>query len=41
VPNVQWVWKYFQAHPMVVPGDVGQVEARFGLFGDSINLEAT
>jgi hypothetical protein len=25
---------------MVLLGDVGQVEARFGLFGDSINLEA-
>jgi hypothetical protein len=24
---------------MVLLGDVGQVEARFGLFGDSINLE--
>jgi hypothetical protein len=26
-------------HPMVVLGDVGQVEARFGPFGDSVNLE--
>jgi hypothetical protein len=24
--------------PMVLLGDVGQVEARFHLFGDSINL---
>jgi hypothetical protein len=27
-------------HPMVLLGDVGQVEARFGPFGDSINIEA-
>jgi hypothetical protein len=27
--------------PMVVLGDVGQVEARFGPFGDSVNLSAT
>jgi hypothetical protein len=26
-------------HPMVLLGDVGQVEARFGLFRDSINLD--
>jgi hypothetical protein len=25
-------------HPMVLLGDVGQVEARFGPFGDSVNL---
>jgi hypothetical protein len=28
------------AHLMVLLGDIGQVEARFGLFGDSINLNA-
>jgi hypothetical protein len=28
-------------HLMVVLGDVGQVEARFGPFGDSVNLSAT
>jgi hypothetical protein len=39
VPNVQQAWKSFQAHSMVLLGDVGQVEARFGPFGDSINLE--
>jgi hypothetical protein len=38
--NVPWTWKSFQAHPMVLLGDVGQIKARFGLFGDSINLEA-
>jgi hypothetical protein len=26
--------------PMVLLGDEAQVEARFGLFGDSANLEA-
>jgi hypothetical protein len=26
--------------PMVPLGDVGQVEARFGPFGDSVNLSA-
>jgi hypothetical protein len=25
---------------MVILGDVGQVEARFGMFGDSVNLGA-
>jgi hypothetical protein len=30
----------FLAHPMVLLGDVGRVEARFDPFGDSINLEA-
>jgi hypothetical protein len=27
-------------HPMVLLGDEAQVEARFGLFGDSANLDA-
>jgi hypothetical protein len=31
-------WKSFSAHPMVLLGDMGQVQARFGLFGDSVNL---
>jgi hypothetical protein len=39
-PKVQRAWKSFQAHPMVLLGDVGQVEARFGLFEDSNNLKA-
>jgi hypothetical protein len=30
----------FLAHPMVLLGDIGQAEACFGPFGDSINLEA-
>jgi hypothetical protein len=36
--NVPQAWKSFWTHPMVLLGDVGQVEARFGLFGDSVNL---
>jgi hypothetical protein len=36
--NIPWARKSFWTHLMVVLGDVGQVEARFGLFGDSINL---
>jgi hypothetical protein len=32
------VLKSFWLHPMVLLGDVGQVEARFGLFGDSVIL---
>ena len=39
-PNVPREWKSFWAHPMVLLGDVDQVEARFGLFGDSVNLSA-
>jgi hypothetical protein len=39
--NVPWAWKSFLAHPMVLLGDVGQVEARFGLFGDSVNVGTT
>jgi hypothetical protein len=27
-------------HPMVLLGDEAQVDARFGLFGDSANLDA-
>ena len=30
--------KSFWMHPMVLLGDMGQVEARFGPFGDSVNL---
>jgi hypothetical protein len=30
----------FSGTPMVLQGDVGQVEAYFGLFGDSVNPEA-
>jgi hypothetical protein len=34
------VLKSFWSHLMVLLGDGGQVEARFGLFGDSVNLGA-
>jgi hypothetical protein len=33
-------WNLFWAQPMVLLGDVGQVEARFRLLGDIINLGA-
>jgi hypothetical protein len=33
-------WKTFEAHLMLLLGDVGHVEAHFGPFGDRINLEA-
>jgi hypothetical protein len=39
-PNVPWAWKSFQSHLMVLLGDIGQVEARFGLFEDSVHLGA-
>jgi hypothetical protein len=40
VLNIPRAWKSFQAQPMVLLGDIGQVEARFGSFGDIINLDA-
>jgi hypothetical protein len=40
VPNVPQASKSFEAHPVVLLGDVGQIEPRFSPFGDSINLEA-
>jgi hypothetical protein len=39
VPNVQQARKSFWAHPMELLGDMGQVKARFGPFGDSVNLD--
>jgi hypothetical protein len=39
-PNALRAWKSFRAHPMVLLGDVGQVQARFDPFGDSVNLSA-
>jgi hypothetical protein len=38
--NVPRAWKSFLAHPVVLLGDVGQVEFRFGLVGDSVSLSA-
>jgi hypothetical protein len=32
--------KSFWTHPMVLLGDEAQVDARFGSFGDSANLDA-
>ena len=39
-PNIPLAQKSFWTHPMVLLGDEAQVEARFGLFRDSANLEA-
>jgi hypothetical protein len=39
-PNVPEAQKSFWTNPMVPLGDVAQLEARFGLFGDSVNLDA-
>jgi hypothetical protein len=38
VPNVPWAWKSFWAHLVELLGDMCQMETRFGLFGDSVNL---
>jgi hypothetical protein len=37
--NVPWAMKSFWPHPMDLLGGVGQMEARFGPFGDSVNLD--
>jgi hypothetical protein len=39
-PNVPEAQKSFWTNPMVPLGDVAQLEARFGPFGDSANLDA-
>jgi hypothetical protein len=41
VPNVPLAQKLFWTNPMVLLGDEAQLEARFGPFGDSANLDAT
>ena len=38
--NAPREWKSFWAHPMVHLANGGQEEARFDLFGDSVNLVA-
>jgi hypothetical protein len=38
--NVPRAWKFLWAHPMVLLGDVCQVEAYFCPFGDNVNLGA-
>jgi hypothetical protein len=40
VLNVLRAWKSFWLHSMDLLGDVGQMEARFNLFGDSANFDA-
>ena len=37
-PNVPWAWKSFWAHPMGLLANVGQEEARFDPFGNSVNV---
>jgi hypothetical protein len=37
-PNVPWAPKSFWSYPMKLLGNVGQMEARFGPFGDCVNL---
>jgi hypothetical protein len=38
--DVPYACKLLWAHPIELLGDVGQVEAGFGLSGDSVNLRA-
>jgi hypothetical protein len=38
--NVPWAQKLFWAHPIGLLGDEAQVEARFGPFAHSANLDA-
>ena len=38
MPSIPSTQKSFWTHPMVPLGDEAQVEARFGLFGESANL---
>jgi hypothetical protein len=40
VPNVPYARKSFWTDTMVLLRDVDEVEARFSLFGDSVNLDA-
>jgi len=39
VPNAPYSKKPFWTHPMVLLAKEAQEEARFGLFGDSANLD--
>jgi hypothetical protein len=36
--NVPHAQKSFWTHPMELQGDVGHVESRFSLFGDSVGV---
>ena len=40
MPNIPLAQKLFWTYPMVLLGDEAQVEACFGPFGDSANLDA-
>ena len=40
MPNISLAHKLFWMYPMVLLGDEAQVEACFGPFGDSANLDA-
>jgi hypothetical protein len=40
VPNVTLAQKSFWMHPVILLGYEAQLEAHFGLFGDSANLDA-
>jgi hypothetical protein len=40
-PNVPCAWKSFLAYLMELLGYGGQMEARFGLFGGSVNLDTS
>jgi hypothetical protein len=40
VPNVPQAQISFWTHLMELLGDVGHVESHFGLFGDSVNVDA-
>jgi hypothetical protein len=39
-PNIPQAPKLFYTHPIKLLGDVGHVESHFGLFGDSVSVEA-
>jgi hypothetical protein len=40
VLNVPRAWKCFWLHPMELVGDIGEVEACFGLLGEGVNRDA-
>jgi hypothetical protein len=40
VLNVSRAWKSFWLLSMELLGDMGQIEAHFGLFGDNVNQDA-
>jgi hypothetical protein len=39
VPNIPFALKLFWTHPIILLGDEVQVEAHFGPFRDSANLD--